>query len=413
MRYGSCWMLVQIRLLRTLTATFRCTALQEEVGALPARPRLDCRTPAQCGMPARRDRQQRANAPLVRGRHRDGSRSAGKGGSAADGGQAVAGTGGGSTDCCERDTGNASRCSSGSSSVAQVRTDLARSRRSHSDSAGTPPQLELKCGRAPGSGGAGRHQRESPAAAPWDDQIPHPILPAPRAPQPQFQVARLKHPGPRLRNDSSPSAASRSTRGISAPRTRASTARRTCLQSRLRWPASPAGRGTRLYALESALGAVTNSERACPAATSGAVERSGPVGRGSTEHERLPSAPALHPRFPVESMCTTMSYRSDPSPAAEAMAKRENISVSFTPHQAAFLDACVASGRYQSASEVVREALRMLEDVHARRGAELERARALIQIGAEQLANGQVVDGDRFFEEWDADLAALVRRAGR
>lgn len=95
------------------------------------------------------------------------------------------------------------------------------------------------------------------------------------------------------------------------------------------------------------------------------------------------------------------------------MAKRENISVSFTPHQAAFLDACVASGRYQSASEVVREALRMLEDVHARRGAELERARALIQIGAEQLANGQVVDGDRFFEEWDADLAALVRRAGR
>ena len=33
------------------------------------------------------------------------------------------------------------------------------------------------------------------------------------------------------------------------------------------------------------------------------------------------------------------------------MANRENISVSFTPHQAEFLADCVASGRYQSMSE--------------------------------------------------------------
>ena len=89
------------------------------------------------------------------------------------------------------------------------------------------------------------------------------------------------------------------------------------------------------------------------------------------------------------------------------MAKRESISVSFTPQQAEFLAACVASGRYQSASEVVREGLRLLEDRQQRRQAELERARALIQESAEQLDRGEVVDGETFFREWDEELDAL------
>ena len=89
------------------------------------------------------------------------------------------------------------------------------------------------------------------------------------------------------------------------------------------------------------------------------------------------------------------------------MAKRENISVSFTPQQAEFLAACVASGRYQSTSEVVREGLRLLEDRQQRRQAELERARALIEKGADQLDRGQVVDGETFFREWDEELDAL------
>lgn len=89
------------------------------------------------------------------------------------------------------------------------------------------------------------------------------------------------------------------------------------------------------------------------------------------------------------------------------MANRENISVSFTPRQAKFLAACVASGRYQSMSEVVREGLRLLEDQQARRQAELERARALIQEGADQLDRGEVVDGETFFREWDEELDAL------
>ncbi len=49
------------------------------------------------------------------------------------------------------------------------------------------------------------------------------------------------------------------------------------------------------------------------------------------------------------------------------MPTRENKSVSFTPEQAAFVDACVTSGLYQSVSEVVREGLRLLERQERRR----------------------------------------------
>ena len=66
-------------------------------------------------------------------------------------------------------------------------------------------------------------------------------------------------------------------------------------------------------------------------------------------------------------------------------AKRENISASFTPQQAEFLAACVAPGRYQSTSEVVREAVRPLEDQQERRQVELERLRVLVREGADQL----------------------------
>lgn len=86
------------------------------------------------------------------------------------------------------------------------------------------------------------------------------------------------------------------------------------------------------------------------------------------------------------------------------MARRENISVSFTPEQAEFLASCVENGRYQTTSEAVREGVRLLQDQIALRQAEIDRARALIQVGAEQLDQGQTVDGDTFFAEWEVEL---------
>lgn len=76
------------------------------------------------------------------------------------------------------------------------------------------------------------------------------------------------------------------------------------------------------------------------------------------------------------------------------MAKRESISVSFTPEQAEFLASCVATGRYQSTSEVVREAIRLLEDTHARRTAHIAHLQHLIELGAQQLAAGEELDLD-------------------
>lgn len=89
------------------------------------------------------------------------------------------------------------------------------------------------------------------------------------------------------------------------------------------------------------------------------------------------------------------------------MAKRENISVSFTPEQAEFLAACVKTGRYQSTSEVVREAVRLFEDQESHRQAEIARARQEIKLGAEQLDQGRTLDAETFFSEWDAELDEL------
>ncbi len=63
------------------------------------------------------------------------------------------------------------------------------------------------------------------------------------------------------------------------------------------------------------------------------------------------------------------------TPAALApqlrMALRKTRNVSLTPELEAFVDGRVASGRYRSASEVVRAALRLLEEDERRRtGAE-------------------------------------------
>ena len=94
-------------------------------------------------------------------------------------------------------------------------------------------------------------------------------------------------------------------------------------------------------------------------------------------------------------------------------AKRASISVSFTLSRAEFLAECVASGRYQSMSEVVREGLRLLEDQQERRQVDLTRARTLIQEGSDQLDRGQVVDGETFFRKWGEELDALEAKQSR
>jgi len=57
------------------------------------------------------------------------------------------------------------------------------------------------------------------------------------------------------------------------------------------------------------------------------------------------------------------------------------LNVSLTPHLEAFIHQTVHSGRYQSASELVRAALRLLEEREQERVAKLECLRRDIQKG--------------------------------
>ena len=66
--------------------------------------------------------------------------------------------------------------------------------------------------------------------------------------------------------------------------------------------------------------------------------------------------------------------------------------VVLTDHQAALVERLVASGRYQNASEVLREGLRMIERRDADEEARLEALRAAIQVGIDDIEAGRYTD---------------------
>lgn len=64
--------------------------------------------------------------------------------------------------------------------------------------------------------------------------------------------------------------------------------------------------------------------------------------------------------------------------------------ISLTPDLERFVDRQVHSGRYHSASEVVREALKVLEDRERAQALELETLRQKVMAGVEQLDRNEV-----------------------
>ncbi len=84
------------------------------------------------------------------------------------------------------------------------------------------------------------------------------------------------------------------------------------------------------------------------------------------------------------------------------------MNVSLTPQLQALVEDRVRSGRYQSASEVVREALRLLEDVEELRSARLKELRKDIAAGLKDLDQGRSVPIDRKTAE---SIKAKGRRA--
>lgn len=80
------------------------------------------------------------------------------------------------------------------------------------------------------------------------------------------------------------------------------------------------------------------------------------------------------------------------------------MNVSLTPELASFVERQVASGRYRSASEVVRQGLRELQEREEWKA----EVRAKIEEAVESVAAGRVVDGQEFMDRWEARLQAMI-----
>lgn len=91
---------------------------------------------------------------------------------------------------------------------------------------------------------------------------------------------------------------------------------------------------------------------------------------------------------------------------------RTSLNVSLTPELEQFIQSRVASGRFQTASEVVREGLRLLEEREEARETALNELRAKIRQGIEQADRGELLDGDTVFEEI-RQLSAQRRASGK
>jgi len=92
--------------------------------------------------------------------------------------------------------------------------------------------------------------------------------------------------------------------------------------------------------------------------------------------------------------------------------------VALTDHHESIIEALVSSGRYQNASEVLCEGLRLIEAREAREAAKLEAMRAAAQHGFADLDEGRYRDLqddelDGFVARLGATAGDRVRAAGR
>ena len=78
---------------------------------------------------------------------------------------------------------------------------------------------------------------------------------------------------------------------------------------------------------------------------------------------------------------------------------RTTVNISITPELDAFLQSRVDSGRYQTTSEVVREALRLLERQEREHDEAFHQLKAKLEIGTAQAERGELIDGVQVFDE--------------
>ena len=81
------------------------------------------------------------------------------------------------------------------------------------------------------------------------------------------------------------------------------------------------------------------------------------------------------------------------------MQKSAQLTVTVTPELEAFVRDRVASGRFDTPSDVVREGLKLLEGREHERDAAIAEIRSEIAVGLDQARAGQLRDGEAFFAE--------------
>ncbi len=80
------------------------------------------------------------------------------------------------------------------------------------------------------------------------------------------------------------------------------------------------------------------------------------------------------------------------------------MNISLTPELEQLVKDKVSSGKYNSVSEVMGEALRLLEERDRIRDQRLAELKAKIQEGIEASERGEVVDGEEVFAEIEEDI---------
>ena len=85
------------------------------------------------------------------------------------------------------------------------------------------------------------------------------------------------------------------------------------------------------------------------------------------------------------------------------------MNVSLTPELEQMVQGKALTGRYNSASEVVREALRLMDERDQSKVMQKEELRKKIKAGLKSLEEGRCSDGEEFFAQMDAEFEEEVR----
>ncbi|MEH1834367.1 MAG: type II toxin-antitoxin system ParD family antitoxin [Nostoc sp.] len=80
------------------------------------------------------------------------------------------------------------------------------------------------------------------------------------------------------------------------------------------------------------------------------------------------------------------------------------MNISLTPELEQLVKDKVNSGRYHSVSEVMGEALRLLDERDRIRDQRLAELKAKIQVGIEELERDEGIDGEEVFAEIEEDI---------